>query len=389
MALKEYFEFHDRTKVIFGAGTLEQAGREAARLGGTRALVVTDGIIRGLGFADAAAKSLTDAGVEVTRIFDEVPQDSGVEMIQSLYEELKEQGGADVTVAVGGGSVLDTAKLVNLLLSEGGDLMKDHQGAYLQARPLKPLIAAPTTAGTGSEVTFAAVAKDHANHVKVGFVSHYFAPDVALLDPKLTLSMPPSVTAATGMDALTHALESLVSSESEPVAEALACGAIRRINTWLPVAVADGGNIEARGEMLIASMVAGLAFTNTFVGIVHAIAHSMGGVAGVPHGLANSLILPYGMEFNIDFCADKYALAAYSMGVAPGGDERADAEAAIAKVRDLIGKIGLPVKLSEAGVAEDQLDEIAMTTMGDGALFTNPRFPEDYTEVLELLKKAF
>jgi alcohol dehydrogenase class IV len=125
------------------------------------------------------------------------------------------------------------------------------------------------------------------------------------------------------------------------------------------------------------------------VGIVHAVAHSVGGVAGVPHGLANSIILPHGMEFNLDFCADKYALSAYSMGVAPSGDEKADAAAGIAKVRELVSKIGLPTKLSEVGVTEDQLEEIALTTMGDGSLFTNPRSVEEHTEVLELLKKAF
>ncbi len=389
MALKEYFEFHDRTKVVYGPGTATQAGSEATLLGGTRALVVTDKIIRGLGFADTVVSSLESAGVKVVQVFDEVPQDSSVQLIQQVYEDVKAKGGADICVCIGGGSVIDTTKMINLLLSEGGDLMADHQGAYIQSRPVQPVVVIPTTAGTGSEVTFAAVVKDHVNHMKLSFVSHFFAPSVAILDPEVTISMPAKITAFTGMDALTHAIESMHSLESEPVADALSMGAIMQINKFLPIAVKDGKNIEARGQMLIASMNAGLAFTNTMVGIVHGVAHSMGGVAGVPHGLANSLILPYGMEFNLDYCTDKYAMVAYAMGVAPTADEKADAIAGIKKVRELVAKVGLPTKLSEVGVKEDQLEDIAMTTMGDGTLFTNPRPVEDHEQVLDLLKKVF
>jgi len=389
MALKEYFEFHDRTKVIYGPGTAAQAGQEASLLGATRALIVTDKIIRGLGFADTVAKSVTDAGLKVVMIYDDVPQDSSVQVIQKVYEDTKAAGGADVCICIGGGSVIDTTKMINLLLSEGGDLMNDHQGAYIQSRPLQPLIAIPTTAGTGSEVTFAAVVKDHVNHVKLSFVSHYFAPNVAILDPEVTVSMPAKITAGTGMDALTHAIESMHSNECEPVADALSIGAIMQIEKFLPIAVADGKNIEARGQMLIASMNAGLAFTNTMVGIVHAVAHSIGGVCGVPHGLANSLILPFGMEFNIDHCTDKYAMVAHAMGVSHSGDDKKDALAGIAKVRELVAKVGLPTKLSEVGVKIEQLEEIAMTTMGDGSLFTNPRPVDDPQDVIDLLKKVF
>lgn len=389
MALKEYFEFHDRTKVIYGPGTTAQAGQEAKNLGGTRALVITDKIINGLGYADAVVKSLKDAGVAVAKVFDDVPQDSSVRIIQSLYETVKAEGGADVVIAIGGGSVLDTAKMVNLLLSEGGDLLADHQGAYIQERPLRPFIAIPTTAGTGSEITFAAVVKDHENHQKLSFVSHFFAPNVAILDPEVTLSMPPKITAFTGMDALTHAIETLVSTEAEPISDTLALGAIRMINEFLPVAVADGKNVEARGQMLLASCIAGLAFTNSLCGIVHATAHSIGAAAGVPHGLANSIMLPWSMEFNLDSCVDKFALSAYAMGVIPSGDKKKDAIAGIAKVRGLVRKIGLPAKLSECGVTEDMFDDISMATMGDGSLFTNPRPVEDPEEIIGLLKKAF
>ncbi|HOX27530.1 MAG TPA: iron-containing alcohol dehydrogenase [bacterium] len=358
MALPEYFQFQDRTKVIYGQGTLSSVGEEAKLAGGAKALIVTDKIISKLGYAETVANSLRDAGIEVVMTYDDVPQDSSATMIQTLYEDVKKLGGADICVAIGGGSVLDTTKMVNLLLSEGGDLLDDHQGAYLQEKPLNPMVAIPTTAGTGSEVTFAAVIKDTEQHQKISFISPFFAPNTAILDPDVTLSMPPGITAGTGMDALTHAIEALHSATSEPVSDALALGAIRMINEFLPVAVKDGKNVEARGQMLIASTIAGIAFTNSMVGVVHAIAHSIGGIAGVPHGLANSLMLPWCMEFNLEYCTDKYAQSAYAMGVIPTGDPAADAETGIAKVRELISKTGLPTRLRDVGVTEEQFEDI-------------------------------
>ncbi|HOC94169.1 MAG TPA: iron-containing alcohol dehydrogenase [bacterium] len=388
MALAEYFQFLDRTKVIYGPGTLESAGDEVRLLGGTKALIVTDAIIRKLGYVDTAISSLKSAGVEVVAIIDDVPQDSGAQYIQNIYEKVK--GAApDVCVGIGGGSVIDTLKMVALLLKEGGDLLADHQGAYVQERPITPMLIVPTTAGTGSEITFAAVIKDHEAGMKLSYVSHYFGPNTAILDPMVTLSMPPKITAFTGMDALTHAVETLVSTEANPVTESLALGAIRMINKWLPVAVKDGENVEARGQMLLASCMAGLAFANSLVGIVHAVAHSVGAVAGVPHGLANSILLPWCMEFNVDAAAEKFALAAQAMGVALTGDDRADALAGVEKVRALVAQTGLPIKLSDVGVSEDSFEDIAALTMGDGSLFTNPRPVEDMEEVVELLKKAF
>lgn len=388
MQLPQYFEFHDRTKIVYGPGTIKNTGEEAQKLGGAKALVVTDQPVKKLGLADKVMESLEKAGLETALLIDDIPQDSDAELVQEIYGRA-EAAGADFCVAVGGGSVIDTTKMVNLLLTEGGDLMKDHQGTYLQTRPLKPMIAIPTTAGTGSEVTFAAVIKSKAQKMKVSFISHFFAPSTAILDPDVTLTLPPGLTAGTGMDAFTHAVESMHSLQAQPVADALAMDAIRRIYEYLPKAVEDGQNREARGQMLIAACVAGLAFSNALVGIVHGIAHSVGAIAGVPHGLANSIILPHGMEFNIDFCTEKYAMAARAMGLAPGGDARADAEAAIEKTRGLIACIGLPARLSEVGVSEDQLEAIADTTMGDGTVFTNPRMVTDPAEVLDILKKAF
>ena len=189
MALPEYFEFHDRTKLIYGQGAIAQTGDEAKLLGGTKAALITDSIISKLGFADTVKKSLEDAGVEVVLVRDDIPQDSDVGIITGTAAQAK-AAGADICVGIGGGSVLDTMKMVTLILTEGGDLLEDHQGAYIQQRPLLPMIAIPTTAGTGSEVTFAAVVKDHDANMKIAYVSHYFAPNAGILDPNVTLTMP-------------------------------------------------------------------------------------------------------------------------------------------------------------------------------------------------------
>lgn len=388
MPLPEYFEFQDRTKMIFGEKTIDQVGDEAALLGGTKALIVTDAVVGKLGFVERITKSLKSAGIEAVMVFDEVPVDSDAAVVQKVYAEASEKG-ADITIAIGGGSVIDTAKGINILLTEGGDLMNDYQGAYLLQNPLKPFIVVPTTAGTGSEVTFAAVIKDRAQHLKISFISPFMAPNVAILDPEVTRKMPKGLTASTGMDALTHAIESMHSMTSEPVADALAFGAIRMIAKWLPKSVADGNDLEARGRMLIASSIAGLAFTNALVGIVHGIAHSLGGVCNVPHGVANSILLPWCMEWNLDYCTEQYAEVAHAMGIADSGDARADAVAGIAAVRKLTRDIGMPQTLRDVGVKEEDLPAVSETTLGDGSVVTNPRPVEDASEVLEILKRVF
>ena len=388
MPLPEYFEFQDRTKLIFGPKTIDQAGSEIKNMGGTRVFIITDAVMTKLGLTERVKKSVESAGVALAGIFDQVPVDSDVEVVQQVYD-LAKAAGADIMIALGGGSCMDTAKGVNILLSEGGSLMDDWQGAYILERPLKPMLAIPTTAGTGSEVTFAAVIKDRSHNLKLSFISPFMAPSAAILDPDITLSMPKSLTAATGMDALSHCVEALHSTTREPISDALALHGIRMIAKNLRNAVKDGNDIEARGQMLVASTIAGLAFTNALVGIVHGTAHSIGGVAHIPHGVAISIMMPWSMEWNLDFCTDIYAEVAHAMGVPATGDDRADAIKGIAEIRKLSTEIGVPQTLSAAGAKEDQLEEIAAATMGDGSIFTNPRPVEDETEVLALLKQAF
>ncbi len=311
---------------------------------------------------------------------------------------------AAALLAVGGGSVIDTAKAANILLSEGGDLVEDYSGAGTLTRPLKPLVAVPTTAGTGSEVTQVAVILDAAGHTKLAFTDRFLLPSLAILDPELTLSLPPGFTAGTAMDAMTHAVEAYVGTQASPFADALAYEAVRLITAHVERACRDGADLEARGALLIASCMAGMAFTHSMVGCVHGMAHSVGGICGVPHGAANAILLPFGLEYNFDFISEKLARMAPALGVsraaaeaaavAPAGGNRSTetARQIIAAIRALTARLhevaGLPVTLHEAGVPEGVLPAVAEATVMDGTSFYNPREVEA-AAILEKLREAY
>jgi len=388
--LPDFFQFSLPTKVLFQAGLAKDFSNELSQLGLTRVLFITDQVLIDTGLAAPVIEGLKNAGVEEVKVFSEVPPNSELKVVQKAAELGKEIG-AEGIVALGGGSVMDTAKATNILLTLGGDLVNDYSGAHTLTQPLSPLIAIPTTSGTGSEVTKVAVILDEANSVKLSFLDRYLLPTLAILDPELTLSMPQKLTAMTGMDALTHAIESITSLEANPVSESLALMAIQKIVKALPEAVKDGKNIEARGEMLVASNMAGIAFDHAMVGVVHSMSHATGAIAHVPHGLANSILLPWGMEYNFEVAQEGYAKIAKAMGV-EGADAQALARGAIQKVRDLQAQMkklcGLSDTLSGAGVKTEQLESIAQLAVEDGSSFYNPR-EVVYDEVLSSLKKAF
>ena len=221
--------------------------------------------------------------------------------------------GADAVISIGGGSVMDTAKGIAILLKEGGSLL-DYQGFQVLTRRQTPHIAIPTTAGTGSEVTYVAVVKDHQKKQKLLFGDYHIIPDTAILDPALTVDLPPRLTAATGLDAFSHGLEALSSAQREPVADALGLHAIRLIKEFLPRALKNGADLAARGQMLIAASLGGAAFSNAQVGLIHAIAHVVGARHGVHHGMANAILMPHVMRFNNSVVADRFRLAAEAMG---------------------------------------------------------------------------
>lgn len=387
MALPQLFEFYVRPRILYGPRSVREVGFEATKLGGTRAVIVTDKVLHRVGLAQRVADGLEGSGVALVGIFDDVPPNSEVKVVEAGAAYARELA-CDLLIALGGGSVLDTAKGMNVLLTEGGGLL-DYEGAGLLTRPLNPLIAIPTTAGTGSEVTIAAVIRDEAQGLKLEFNSPFMMPDVAILDPELTLSLPPGLTAATGMDALTHAIETVISTGTQPLSDALAIGAIKLIAANLRQAVLHGDDLEARGAMLLASNMAGIAFSNAMLGIVHAMAHPCGGRYGVPHGVANSILLPYGMAYNLPACAPRLAEVAAALGVDTRGlDDEAAALAGIEYVRSLARDCGLPSRLSEVGVPRDGLAQMAADSQGDAMMITNPN-PAGEEDVLALYERAY
>ncbi len=401
----EASEFVLPTRVIFGDGCSRASGEHAARLGERRALLVTDPGVREAGAAEGVADALARAGLAVT-VFDRVDPNPRVASVRAAADVAR-AAGCDVLVAVGGGSVIDTAKAVGLVLANGGDVV-EYDFTLDEPRPIErpitPLVAVPTTAGTGSEVTFWAVVTDPARREKLGVGGPLMAPAVALVDPELTRTLPPALTAFTGLDALTHAVEALAATNAGPLSDLCALRAVSLAATSLRRAVADGGDGAARRDMALASMLAVAAFTNADVGAVHCIAEVVGGLYDLPHGLVCALYLPPVVEFSASAAAESYAAVAEALGAlgdagvaarAPSetvvtardtaagvGAERAAALVAPA-LRRLARDLGVPTA-TEAGVRAADHERIAARcaeTIGEYAV-PRPLGAADFLAVL-------
>ncbi len=379
------FNYFGPTKIVFGVGSSRDVEMEMGSLGGTKAVVVADKGIINAGLVDPVVKTL---GNKCVGVFSDIPQDTGVEVVNA-GAEFAGKNGADIVISVGGGSVIDTAKGMCILMTEGGTL-RDYNGVQLLSRPQMPHIVIPTTAGTGSEVTNVAVIMDKEMGQKRLLVENNNIPRLAILDPKMTEKLPRLLTASTGMDAMTHAVEAIHSIPREPITDALALHAIRLLYKFLPVCVENGSDLHARGQVQIAATIAGWAFGNAMVGIVHAMAHSIGAVAHVPHGVANGILLADCMEFNLEESADGYAMVAEAIGVREKGMDDLDAaHAAIRGIRDFTRKIAHPQKLSEFSVKIADLEKAADMSLSDGSIVNNPRLVMDSSEVLGIFQKTF
>ena len=377
------FNYRNPTRIVFGEGSTLNVASEVEALGGTRALIVTD---EGLMNTDLPQRIREALGDKCAGIFGEVQPDSGVHIVHRGVEMAQELG-ADILVSLGGGSSMDTAKAMTVLLKEGGKLA-DHFIKPIEG-PLMPHIAIPTTSGTGSEVTWVAVVKDHDQGVKRILLSDQLFPKLAILDPQMTVGLPPLATASTGMDAMCHAVEGIASGGREPISDAMNLHAIRLIMEYLPRCVEKGGDLLARGQQMIAATIAGVGFSNSLVGIVHAMAHIVGGRHGVPHGIANGILLPYGMRYNLDACPDRYALVAEAMGVRERGmGEKEAAASAVDAMCQFTKRIAHPQRLRDVGVPKEDLEACANATLTEPSMFTNPR-PGELNEVLKMLQEAW
>jgi len=389
--LPAYYEFICPVKILSGRKALSNLPYELNLLGMHKPMVVTDqGIVKAKLLTRVTA-ALKDADIDIACLYDRTPPDSSDRVVNEVAVLYREKG-CDGLIAVGGGSAIDTAKGVNIVVSHQTDDLLKFQGVDRLTAALAPLVVIPTTAGTGSEVTNVSVIYNETTHSKMAFMSNKLYPHVALLDPVMTQTMPPKITAATGMDALTHAVEAFTGLQKNPVSDAFALAAVRLVTQYLVAAVKDGDDLDARLAMANAALLAGVAFSNSMVGVVHAHAHATGGVAHVPHGVANSILLPFGMDYNLDKSAADLAALAPAMGImAPGAGEREVAMKVIAAVRqlkaDLKALCGLPETLSEAGVTRENIPDIARKAMDDGSLTYNPT-EMTYEESLKFLAGA-
>ena len=375
--------FHIPTKVVRGIGAVGEIGEEAEALGAKRALVVTDKNLLEAGLIEKVEEPLKSAGIKVD-VFDEGIPDPTVKLVEKGMEIIK-KGKFGVIIGVGGGSNIDAAKAMSVMANNPGSIC-DYEGSDKFANPPMPIIAVPTTAGTGSEVTYASVVTDTERDYKFVVWSSLIPPRVAILDPQMPATGPVMVRISAGMDALTHAVESYVSKNANPYSESLALSAIKLISENLRMSIADANNAEAMSNMQLAANMAGMAFTNTRLGVVHAIALPPSALFHIPHGIANAILLPHGMEFNLIGNPGKFADIACAMGEFVDGLTVMEAAmVAVDAVRELAADIGAPQTLESVGAKKDSIPKMAEDGMKSGHLAVNPRQVsiEDVVKIFE------
>ena len=361
--------FQTTPRIIIGPGSLNQITTEIKRMGSQKVLIVTDSGLVATGIVDKLEGLLADAGLSVQR-FDAVESDPRYQIAVQAAQFAKSSN-AEVIVGIGGGSALDVAKTASILVTNKGTV-ESYFGIDLVERPGLPTLLVPTTAGTGSEVTPIAILSDEAEKLKKGIVSTYLFPRCAVLDPELTVGLPPNITAATGMDALIHAIEAFTSKNASSLTDMIAVEAMTLIAENIRKAFSDGENLEARSQMLEGSMLAGMAFANAGVTAVHAFAYPIGAEFHIPHGIANSIMLIPVMEFNMMADFRKFALMAEIFGVQTDGlSDREAAYEAIEALRDLSEDLRLPGKLYEFGVKESDIPFLAQGVMKVTRLLAN------------------
>lgn len=372
-------------EIIFGRGSLSQIGESVVRIGASKVFLVSDDDVIKAGWVDLAVRYLQAAGLE-TEIFSALttnPKDC--EVTEGVQRYLA--SGCDGIVAVGGGSPTDVAKAIAILATNGG-ILQDYEGINKISRPLPPMLIAPSTAGAGSEVSQFAIIVDTARKLKMSIISKSLVPDIAIVDPELVKTMDAKLAAATGLDAFTHGIESYVSLAATPLTDIHALKAIQLVSRNLRRAVADRQDMEANSNMSMASLTAGLAFSNAILGATHAMTHQVDGLIDQHHGETNASILPHVMEFNLSACPERFRDIAEAMGEdLTGLSTLAAAERAVVAVRKLIADIGLAKGLGEIGLTEGFIPLLSENAMKDACLVTNPR-RASREDIAEIFKKC-
>lgn len=392
--LPKYYEFQHGSKILSGLFALENLPSELKGLGLKAPLLLSDRGLEKTGALKLVLSIFKENKMNIGFLDIDIPADSSLEVVNKIANEYNMYE-CDCIVAVGGGSVIDTAKGVRMVLSQDGKNIEALAGCETLSQGRKiPFAAVPTTSGTGSEATLVAVIRNNLTNVKMEYISYYLQPDIAVLDVRMTETLPAKLTASTGMDALCHAIEAYTCLQKNPVSDAYATAAVKLISENIFKAVKNGSDKNARLAMANASMMAGAAFSNSMVGIIHAIGHALGGVCHVPHAVAMAILLPHGMEYNLDKCGEMYGelllyLAGAEVYASTPADERGQKAVDYVKqmLKKLHDKTGLPLTLSQAGVSEDKFDDIANTAVNDGAIIVNPA-AADREQVKAILKNA-
>jgi 1,3-propanediol dehydrogenase len=372
-------------EIIFGRGSLSQLGESVLRIGASKVFLVSDAGVIKAGWVDQAVHYLHAAGLE-TEIFSALtsnPKDCEVMAGVRRYQA----SGCDGIVAVGGGSPTDVAKAIAILATNGG-VLQDYEGINKISRPLPPMVIAPSTSGSGSEVSQFAIIVDTTRKLKMSIISKSLVPDIAIVDPELVQTMDAKLAAATGLDAFTHAVESYVSLAATPLTDIHALKAIQLASRYLRRAVAVREDMEANTNMAMASLTAGLAFSNAILGATHAMTHQVDGLIDQHHGETNASILPHVMEFNLSTCPERFRDIAEAMGEDVAGlSPLAAAKQAVLAVRQLIREIGLAKGLGDIGLSEEFIPLLSANAMKDACLVTNPR-PASQEDIADIFRKC-
>ncbi|OME55943.1 lactaldehyde reductase [Paenibacillus odorifer] len=369
---------------IMGKGCLQEIGPYIQELKLKKALVVTDKFLMKSGIAGKLLAVLDEAGIEYA-IYDEVKPNPTCKNVHDGVDYLKSQN-CDYLISIGGGSPQDTAKAIGIIATNGGHI-KEYEGVHKSKHKSLPIVAVNTTAGTSAEVTINYVITDEDRKVKMVMVDKNSLATISVNDPELMIDKPAALTAATGMDALTHAIEALVTPGAYPVTDATALAAVELIFANLARTVKNGHDIEAREQMVYAIFLGGLAFNNAGLGYVHAMAHQLGGVYDLPHGVCNAMLLPFVEEENAKYVPEKFRSIAKAIGLnIENQTDKQCADFVIESIKALSKEVGIPAKLSELGVEEVDLDLLAENSMKDACAPGNPFIPTK-EEVITLFKK--
>ncbi|MFQ2243227.1 L-threonine dehydrogenase [Aeromonas enteropelogenes] len=379
------FKFYIPAINLMGAGCLQEAAADIKGYGYRKALIVTDKILNQIGVVTKLTALLAQNGIDSV-VFDETKPNPTTTNVEAGLAMIKANG-CDCVISLGGGSPHDCAKGIALVAANGGNI-KDYEGVDRSAKPQLPLIAINTTAGTASEMTRFCIITDEARHVKMAIIDKHVTPLMSVNDPELMLAKPAGLTAATGMDALTHAIEAYVSTIATPVTDASAVMAIQLIAKHLRTAVNQGDDLHAREQMAYAQFLAGMAFNNASLGYVHAMAHQLGGFYDLPHGVCNAVLLPHVQAYNAQVSAARLKDVAGFMGVdvSAMSDEQG-AAAAIEAIKSLARDVKIPAGLEQLGVKVDDFDTLASNALKDACGFTNPK-QASHEEIVAIFRAA-